>query len=484
MKNNFLHTLACVTGTFFLLVAPNVWGQTEDARYKKLEEEIQSLRQQMNTLQEEHTRAIAELKEMLLKQTAPTSSVSQAVAAPITPNVTSEETPSLYESIKHSAASLVPSQVQAIPGIDMDISAVLDLTFYHTDAAEGIGALRNRISGFERKADPGGLENGFNLREVEIGLSAEVDPYFRAWATVAVDEEGAGFEEAVLQTTSLPYGLTLSGGKIKSGIGRLNRQHAHTWDFVDTPLVYNAMFGEEGLSDIGLQLTWLAPTPFYLLFGTEVFNGDNEQSFSMEDDPAFPSHDAPRLWTGFVKAGPDLGPNHALLGGLSALVGRHQMVQEANQCADGRTMIFGADLVYKYDAKQAHGFGDFVLQGEYFYRDMDLDGKGEWDGSTWSAQQDGYYLQSLYGFLPRWRGGMRWEQVGLINNLKIPEEGSVTFGESSRLAAVVEWKLSEFSLLRAQVGHGWYETYDGMERAWELGLQWQVSFGKHAAHDF
>jgi hypothetical protein len=244
------------------------------------------------------------------------------------------------------------------------------------------------------------------------------------------------------------------------------------------------MFGDEGLSDIGLQLTWLAPTPFYLLLGTEVLNGNNEQSFHMEDSESLSTHDAPRLWTGFVKAGPDLGPNHALMAGLSALVGRHQMVQEADQCADGETMIFGADIVYKYDAKQAHGFGDFVLQGEYFYRDMDLDGEGDWAGSTWNAQQDGYYLQSLYGFLPRWRAGLRWEQLGLLNDLKTPEEGRVTFDATSRLATVLEWKLSEFSLLRAQISHGWYETRDGEENAWEFGLQWQVSFGKHGAHDF
>ena len=73
------------------------------------------------------------------------------------------------------------------------------------------------MSGFRGAGESEGPRNGFNLREVELGLSAEVDPYFRAWATVAVDEEGAGVEEAVLQTTSLPYGLTLSGGRIKSG---------------------------------------------------------------------------------------------------------------------------------------------------------------------------------------------------------------------------------------------------------------------------
>ncbi len=455
-------------------------AQTGDARYQKLEDEVKALRQQMTALQEQHTREMAELKEMLKQQAA---AVAASPQPPGTPSSTVAP-PSLYDSLKQSAAVLVP-QAQGVKGVDLDMSVVLDLNFYHTDAADGIGNLRNRISGFESQGEPGGPENGFNLREVEIGLSAEVDPYFRAWATVAVDEESAGFEEAVLQTTSLPYGLTLSGGKIKSGIGRLNRQHAHAWDFFDAPLVYNAMFGEEGLSDTGLQLTWLAPTPFYLLLGTEVFNGNNEQSFNVSDAEEMPQHDATRLYTAFIKTGPDLGPNHALQFGLSALSGRQQRWSEDDAAgADGDSRIFGTDFVYKYDAKQAHGQGDWIVQGEYFYRDQDLDGVGAWAGSPWTARQDGYYVQSLYGLLPQWRTGLRWDQIGLINDLSTPEDGSVSYGDSYRLAAVLEWKLSEFSLLRAQAGRGWYATDDGREDALECALQWEVTFGKHGAHDF
>jgi len=474
-----------VAGAALSFAATCAPAQTGDARYQKLEDEVNALRQQVTTMQEQHTREMAELKGMLKQQAA-------SVAASPQPPGTSSATvapPSLYDSLKQSAAVLVP-QAQGVKGVDLDMSVVLDLYFYHDDTQEGMSHLRQELSGFGHHHDDaeghdhGGSGNGFNLRHVELGFSAEVDPYFRAWTTVAVDEDGAELEEAVLQTTSLPYGLTLSGGKIKSGIGRINRQHSHNWDFFDAPLVYEQMFGAHGLTEKGLQLTWLAPTPFYLLFGTEVFNGENEHSFNVGDADALPAHDAPRLYTAFMKTGPDLGPNHALQFGLSALSGHHQVVHEDAECADGDSQILGTDFVYKYDAKRAHGEGDFVLQGEYFYRDMDLDGEGDWAGSPWNAKQDGYYVQGLYGFLPRWRGGLRWDQIGLINDLETPEGGSVTYGDSSRLAAMLDWKLSEFSLLRAQAGRGWYETEDGREDAWEFALQWQVTFGKHAAHDF
>jgi hypothetical protein len=180
MRNKFLHTLTCVTGLLFVLTACPVWGQTEDARYQKLETEIQALRQQMNALQEEHSRTLAELRALIPKQSTPTSSVAQTVTSPATAPLPPEEKASLYESFKSSAASLVPSQVQAIPGMDMDISAVLDLYFYHDDTKEGLSHLKQELSGFGHHHDAadghhhGGSENGFNLRHVELGFSAEV----------------------------------------------------------------------------------------------------------------------------------------------------------------------------------------------------------------------------------------------------------------------------------------------------------------------
>jgi hypothetical protein len=41
-----------------------------------------------------------------------------------------------------------------------------------------------------------------------------------------------------VQATSLGNGLSAKGGRFLSGVGCLNEQHAHTWDFVDNPLAY------------------------------------------------------------------------------------------------------------------------------------------------------------------------------------------------------------------------------------------------------
>ena len=82
-------------------------------------------------------------------------------------------------------------------------------------------------------------------------------------------DNSVSVEEAYVQTTSLGQGLSLKAGRFFSGIGYLNPQHSHTWDFVDNPLVYQAMLGTQ-YSDDGLQLSWLAPTDQYIEVNAEV----------------------------------------------------------------------------------------------------------------------------------------------------------------------------------------------------------------------
>ncbi len=84
-------------------------------------------------------------------------------------------------------------------------------------------------------------ERSFNLGESEVTFAASVDPYFTAALTMALSGEGdIGVEEAFFRTTSLPAGFSIKGGRFFSGFGYLNEIHAHAWDFVDQPLVYQA----------------------------------------------------------------------------------------------------------------------------------------------------------------------------------------------------------------------------------------------------
>ena len=105
-------------------------------------------------------------------------------------------------------------------------------------------------------------------------------------------------------------------------------------------------------------------------------------------------------------------------------------------------------------------------------------------GHSLVDKQDGYYVQAVYGFLPRWRGGLRWEQIGLTNESELPDGTTEDFGTSDRASAMLDFTPSEFSRIRLQVNQGSYETAAGHEDVTEFYVQWMVSLGTHGAHQF
>jgi len=382
-----------------------------------------------------------------------------------------------------------------------DVSAIVDMYYHADDSEEGISHILEEMSGFGHvhsgeEQHHHGPDEGFNLRHLELQFSADVDPYFKGSAIAAIDLESAEMEEAVIETTCLPWGFKLKGGKFFSDFGYINAQHSHQWDFTDQPLIYKLALGDHGLNDKGLQLSWLAPTPFYLLAGAEAFQGDGEAPlFAYEGEDPLPTHDGPRVGVGWVKVGPNMPGNHALQFGASAGNGVHQEQHDGDgdgvedHWLDGDSAFWGADIVYKYNSPQSYGQGDLILQGEYFRcrKDLDLVGHDlapQLVGNSKVDDQDGYYVQAVYGFLPRWRGGLRWEQVGLTNDSELPDGTSESYGSSYRTGAMLDFTPSEFSRLRLQVNQGSYETADGKEDVTEVYLQWMISLGAHGAHKF
>src|SRR5262245_12454286 len=97
-----------------------------------------------------------------------------------------------------------------------------------------------QIAGFPATGgEVGPGERSFDLGESELTVSASVDPYFSGQATFAVTGDGEiEVEEAFARTSALPQGFTAKLGRFFSGLGYLNEEHAHAWDFVDQPLVY------------------------------------------------------------------------------------------------------------------------------------------------------------------------------------------------------------------------------------------------------
>ncbi|MFZ5724531.1 MAG: hypothetical protein ACOY33_12840 [Pseudomonadota bacterium] len=366
----------------------------------------------------------------------------------------------------------------------------------------------------------GGIEEGLNLREAELVLSATVDSTFDAYANLAFGTDDVELEEAHFTTRTLPAGWQLKGGKFFSAIGYANSRHPHSWEFVDQNLAYLALLGDHGLNDTGVQLTWSPATDSYLQFGTEILQGHEQEKFGTGidrddfaaelnalDSTTFPSSDpdalglpdngrrGPQIYTGFFKFGPDLGTDHALQLGLSyALHKGHQEAHEEGDpvadlfFTDGEAELFGLDAVWKRSATGPQGRGSWSLQAEYLR--LETEGRILFHtdapeiGAAVSGTQDAFYVQGVYGFAPRWQGGLRYDAAGLTNELT--EGGSSTeLDDSSRVSVVLTFRPSEFSYLRLQASEADIVDDSGAgEKFAQVLLQYNLSLGAHGAHRF
>ncbi len=412
------------------------------------------------------------------------------------------------------------------------ISLILDGNYYHDNKKGKAGDYLEEIAGIshtvhdEHAHEAHGVEQGFNLGESELVMSAIVDPYFDGKLILAIDGTGTTeLEEAWLQTRMLPYGLKAKMGKLFSDIGYLNNQHPHTWDFADQNLAYSSLLGEHGLADTGVQLTWLAPTPFYALFGIEALQGNDQARFGalVDEELAHENLDetnmlggfsaqkaGPRINTIFAKFAPDLGTNHVLQWGLSyaqakqyqQLLNEDETTQSGDELAlNGKQTLMGTDIVYKWDSAGQYGQGDFKIIVEYLKlkKDMnvvasgvgmDTDGDTVLDsfplaiGSKVTGTQDGYTLQASYGIAPRWQVSLRHDATGNTNELN--EAGNkISFKDSSRNSIAISFYASEFSRLRLQASQADLADETGkVEKVNQVFLQYTHSLGQHGAHKF
>ena len=88
-------------------------------------------------------------------------------------------------------------------------------------------------TGFAMNPNNSGNVRGFSLQESELSVAANIDPQFRGVGTFAIEPEGGiSVENGFVQTSALGNGLNLKFGRFFSGLGYLNEQHSHVWDFV------------------------------------------------------------------------------------------------------------------------------------------------------------------------------------------------------------------------------------------------------------
>jgi hypothetical protein len=339
----------------------------------------------------------------------------------------------------------------------------------------------------EGETGPG--TKGFNLGESEVTFSANIDPWWYGALTLAFSPENeASAEEAFIQTTALSNGLKVKAGRFFSGLGYLNEQHAHTWDFVDAPLAYQAFLGGQ-LGQDGVQAKWLLPTDQFIELGAEAARGEASDN------------GAGRMAL-FAHTGGDVGDSHSWRAGVSQLWERSLSRSfsannpltgtEASNTFTGRDRVTVIDGVWKWAPNGNATRTNVKLQGEYFRRQArgqllagldpaDDTVSGQMD--AYSATQSGWYLQGIYQFAPGWRVGLRRDQLNVGKaSLGINAELIEASTHNPRRDSVMlDWALSEFSRWRVQLNRD--QVHPGSTDT-QFYLQYQMSLGAHGAHGY
>lgn len=451
--------------------------------------DINALRLEINAMRADYEARLQAL-ELRLKA---------AEAAAATPAVAPSPASLAAAPVVHSAA---PTPAPVAPASPMPVAAVpaggansfnpaisLILSGLYTGTSKD--PANYAITGFQLPSDAevGPGSRGLSLAETELGFAASIDPWWRGSASIALASDNSiSVEEAYVQTTALGNGLSLKAGRFFSGIGYLNPQHAHTWDFVDNPLAYQVFLGTQ-YGDDGLQLTWLAPTDQYIALGVEVGRGRG-----------YPGSDTSRNGAGMTAltahTGGDIGDNHNWRAGLSVLGAKatNQSLTGTNSVGDtvtnafsGNTRVWVADAVWKWAPNGNATVTNFKLQGEYLRSvrsgSLVYDVGGADSPGGYSATQSGWYLQGIYQFMPRWRVGLRTERL----NSGSPDYGAnaASFAgtnyQPSKNTLMFDFNASEFSRLRLQLAQD--RAREGATDQ-QFFLQYQMSLGAHGAHGY
>jgi len=467
--------------------------------------DLAAIRSQINEMKKSYEQRIAALEHKLAtaeSKAASRPATQQAAVAGQSLVARDGATPAA-EAAAAPAANLRPTS--AASGFNPEVSLILQGQYKNMKNISERGITGFVPAGGHDHGD-GAIEGinkrGFSVDHTELVLAANIDPYWRGQAILAMLDGSVEVEEAWFQSLAIGHGVGLKGGRFRSGIGYLNEQHPHMWDFADAPLMYQAMFGTEGsYAQDGVQLKWLAPTPIFLEFGAEFGRGAN-----------FPGNDRNKNGSGagalFAHIGDDVGISNSWRAGVSylktAAKGREAHFEDVNGAEavaafDGDSTTWLADFVWKWAPNGNPAHQNFKFQTEYFSRSekgrlncsddegagnaCDPMAAGDSVTSHYKTRQSGWYAQGVYQFTPNWRAGLRYEQL---------DSGTRDFGSNGanlvvdsykpkKASAMVDYSWSEFSRMRLQYAQD--KSMAGItDHQWTL--QYIMSLGAHGAHKF
>ena len=351
--------------------------------------------------------------------------------------------------------------------LNPDVSVILDAYAGYYGVKEGdFAATGVAVSG----DDPAPDREGFGIQEVELAITAPIDPYLEGALFLTIPNlEGIEVEEGYLLTTALPLNLQVKAGLFRSQIGRNNGQHLHLQHFTRRPLMTPLLFGVDGLRAPGLQVSVLLPLPWFAGFYVEALGVG-----APEDRPAFTTfggggRNTPRnlTYAATLEQFWTLSDATTVFLGLDAATGRAAEcpADDTMPCGSpGRSFLYGGNLYLKWRPTTALGERmSFQWTTEVFRRSV--------RGGV--ADEGALYSEAILQLARRWYVGGRFDLTGLPEGPNVPRRygyaGSLTFAPT---------EFSRFRLYAQEL------VGSGFPTATVAFLQAEFSMGAHGAHPF
>ncbi|MBF0105698.1 MAG: hypothetical protein HQM16_10270 [Deltaproteobacteria bacterium] len=294
---------------------------------------------------------------------------------------------------------------------------------------------------------PNPTRTGFNLQAAELGIQSVVDPYIRADVFIHMLEDGLEVEEAFITTLTLPLNLQIRAGKFRARLGRENTQHLDQKHFADYSRLRRYFLGNEGLTDLGAELSVLLPVSWFSELSFDFMQGRNDVSFDSPRKQDF-------LYVGHWANSFNLTTNLTMQVGVSGAFGNNVTVRKLTQ-------IYAGDLYLRWRPHERRGF---KWETEYYYRSL--------EGAVATAKEGGVTTSMVYQFARRFEAGARFDAIGF------PEDAFSQY----QVSPILTFVATEFFRLRGQ--YNFLHTDGAGKKQHEAFLQLMFNMGPHGAHSF
>jgi hypothetical protein len=248
---------ACLSASqVFAQAAPDP-ARPPGASVQQLQRDLETMKQQLQQMQEQ----IRKQEELIQQLSAPPA----PPPPPVAPAPTAAPSPELEEQIRQKVRDDIMREIQP------SLSAATRT--FPSQFNPAIGLVIDTVGSYKKEG------GNFEFRSAELGLAASIDPFARGYAFINGTPDGFEVEEAAIVTTSLPYNLTVKGGRFFADFGRLSHFHNDALPFVNRPIVLDRYVGGESQAD-GVELSYLAPVSQYLNLTLGAYNkvgADNDR---------------------------------------------------------------------------------------------------------------------------------------------------------------------------------------------------------------